>query len=96
MKGVTIPLLKSYPVAVNFNSHAREGRDIVCEICYSPIIYFNSHAREGRDVRVLALKEQKYISTHTPVKGVTTFPEFVRMAKAISTHTPVKGVTIEK
>ena len=54
-----------------FNSHAREGRDLLFKGKWYLLFYFNSHAREGRDMLVFELVYKFQISTHTPVKGVT-------------------------
>ena len=38
--------------------------------------------------------DHRYISTHTPVKGVTFQEVANKLGISISTHTPVKGVTM--
>ena len=38
---------------LNFNSHARVGRDILVSKAVKHLSYFNSHARVGRDIRAV-------------------------------------------
>ena len=56
---------------MNFNSHAREGRDADQSNAPTRAENFNSHAREGRDNTDHNNNLTQKISTHTPVKGVT-------------------------
>ena len=44
--------MKSTLPTFYFNSHAREGRDLLLSIVYIRLQHFNSHAREGRDLEV--------------------------------------------
>ena len=51
VKGVTKRLYDDLAVSIDFNSHAREGRDLFYMLKYIYSKYnFNSHAREGRDI----------------------------------------------
>ena len=55
---------------------------------------FNPHSREGSDGRLLKKMGSRYISIHTPAKGVTTGVSQLTGKITISIHTPAKGVTI--
>ena len=57
--------------AVNFYSHAREGRDPAECMFAAQFLYFYSHAREGRDAMSQYCISARSISTHTPARGVT-------------------------
>ena len=78
----------------NFNSHAREGRDLPILQPAKNAANFNSHAREGRDFVNSCSVFRRSISTHTPVRGVTLRAVAERAVVVISTHTPVRGVTL--
>ena len=57
---------------MNFNPHARVGRDDVDDEYCKNALYFNPHARVGRDVHSLFLTDKiQIISIHTPAWGVT-------------------------
>ena len=49
VKGVTCCKDKRRAWIDHFNSHAREGRDVVAKNIQGYVDNFNSHAREGRD-----------------------------------------------
>ena len=76
VKGVTLQSFIRHSCGVYFNSHAREGRDQYLNSRLFLQRHFNSHAREGRDEKYMLCYSRLQISTHTPVKGVTTFTEF--------------------
>ena len=50
VKGVTLMELLNHAEFLDFNSHAREGRDAAAMAYETLQENFNSHAREGRDV----------------------------------------------
>ena len=80
---------------MNFNSHARVGRDNDVLIDQNYSADFNSHARVGRDFEHLVLFfYADVISTHTPAWGVTKAGKNEAEFLAISTHTPAWGVTV--
>ena len=60
-------LVDYVPKLLDFNSHARVGRDFSWHRCVFLRFNFNSHARVGRDGDVLLNWRITEISTHTPV-----------------------------
>ena len=59
---------------------------------------FNPHTHEGCDsckVLLFSLKK-RYVSIHTPTKGVTDKLAKTSEAYKVSIHTPTKGVTLER
>ena len=69
--GVTLQKYLMGIMIINFNSHARVGRDQTSLRFPQPCHHFNSHARVGRDRDSFCCRLYERISTHTPVWGVT-------------------------
>ena len=63
---------------LDFNSHARVGRDDDAIDMKTDSENFNSHARVGRDKDLTTAAAYTIISTHTPAWGVT-LTDFVRV-----------------
>ena len=59
--------LEPMTLTLNFNSHARVGRDLALFEFPFAIEDFNSHARVGRDALAYSSTYSPPISTHTPV-----------------------------
>ena len=80
----------------DFNSHAREGRDMRGRRSQEITEHFNSHAREGRDlVAVMGVCYACNFNSHAR-EGRDRFGYCsLDRIKDISTHTPVKGVTLD-
>ena len=61
-------LVDYVPKLLDFNSHARVGRDTRLTAPVTKTGNFNSHARVGRDWMAVKFPGTKsWISTHTPV-----------------------------
>ena len=74
---------------VDFNSHARVGRDEITIYKAASCVYFNSHARVGRDIVPGAIHIQGvYFNSHARVGRDGAMLEY-GFATDISTHTPV-------
>ena len=58
-------------VHLHFYSHAHEGRDLEVSVMDDKEQNFYSHAHEGRDDYWDFRDADKWISTHTPTRGVT-------------------------
>ena len=54
---------------------------------------FNPHAREGRDWPYVPVLPSRFVSIHTPVRGVTASLTVMNTVMVVSIHTPVRGVT---
>ena len=54
---------------------------------------FNPHTHEGCDTTTRLLHSTRYVSIHTPTKGVTFELWLNLRAFSVSIHTPTKGVT---
>ena len=54
---------------------------------------FNPHTHEGCDTSNLHLLHIRYVSIHTPTKGVTRCSLHSGQETMVSIHTPTKGVT---
>ena len=55
--------------------------------------YFNPHSRKGSDLNLPFGLPDKWISIHTPARGVTPSSVISFSFIAISIHTPARGVT---
>ena len=79
---------------MDFNSHARVGRDAIEPVLQNWITNFNSHARVGRDGnKTMEHVTQRDFNSHARVgrdDHVLTDHVLIR----ISTHTPAWGVTV--
>ena len=79
--------------ALNFNSHAHEGRDLWETRLLLLIVDFNSHAHEGRDrSRCRLLCAYSYFNSHAH-EGRDALIDYLGLSELISTHTPTRGVT---
>ena len=54
---------------------------------------FNPHTHEGCDIHVNFFNLYRYVSIHTPTKGVTGNNPVSPTPEQVSIHTPTKGVT---
>ena len=96
MWGVTITIKNPLYYEVNFNSHARVGRDYMATDLQRRINNFNSHARVGRDCESNADKGMlANFNSHARV-GRDFLIQHLFPESLISTHTPVWGVTMVK
>ena len=78
----------------DFNPHTRERCDLISYPTRLKSDHFNPHTRERCDTQAPLILLAPFISTHTPVKGVTAITNDSKILWRISTHTPVKGVTV--
>ena len=78
-----------------FNSHAREGRDEgKYRECFALFQFQLTRPWRAWRLGNQCITSPWFISTHTPVKGVTIMIVDYITGWVISTHTPVKGVTL--
>ena len=81
--------MKKYIASVNFNSHARVGRDHTQVEKVEQSLHFNSHARVGRDVYGFYVRGTCFdFNSHARV-GRDTSLRRSSIILSISTHTPV-------
>ena len=86
---MTVGTLGRWAVNVNFNSHARVGRDLRIHGRSTDGDYFNSHARVGRDLGdTAAAASCSNFNSHARV-GRDHGRYLLFLGYEISTHTPV-------
>ena len=78
---------------LDFNSHARVGRDVNWMGDLFWMIISTHTPAWGVTFCVSNLPSARYISTHTPAWGVTPIVRAQCCIHSISTHTPAWGVT---
>ena len=77
-----------------FNPHTHTGCDIPSLGSSKSNISFNPHTHTGCDWETLCLfMQQKTVSIHTPIQGVTFDFPYGISAVDVSIHTPIQGVT---
>ena len=92
-KGVTLHPSTSSQSVASFNPHTHEGCDTKAVPFIGDSLSFNPHTHEGCDLKKLNVKIKRYVSIHTPTKGVTFKILVLTVPVAVSIHTPTKGVT---
>ena len=92
--GVTVYNMSYTSTEVNFNSHARVGRDAEDLAQFKVVGLISTHTPAwGVTQKRLFSCRRLFISTHTPAWGVTLKLDPENVELLISTHTPAWGVT---
>ena len=79
---------------IDFNSHARVGRDVRQVPTQATVQHFNSHARVGRDINKKCPSVCQHRFQLTRPRGARHFVLCAfRLPSLISTHTPAWGAT---
>ena len=93
--GVTVYNMSYTSTEVNFNSHARVGRDAEDLAQFKVVGLISTHTPAwGVTIDDGGIRSAVSISTHTPAWGVTRIAVVLLCISAISTHTPAWGVTL--
>ena len=94
--GVTVYNMSYTSTEVNFNSHARVGRDAEDLAQFKVVGLISTHT-PAWGVTSVNVSESfcNHISTHTPAWGVTLVQFGNVYLLNISTHTPAWGVTLD-
>ena len=74
-KGATLMDSPIWTHLKNFNPHSHEGSDVVCDTFCLFLQDFNPHSHEGSDKSKRCKMHKNRISTHTPTKGATQYPQ---------------------
>ena len=98
-------MLKYFAITVDFNSHARVGRDYYRLFRYGNHVNFNSHARVGRDLDITPkiLNHSEYFNSHARVGRDKSVSAYILNFSDFNSHARVgrdvkvfRGIAPEK